>query len=83
MANMREASKQNWTSNDHVEHINAGSLQRIADAVEKMASRHIETLYDLEYFKRHYEERGKTIATLENRIRALKGWVTRKSKGYN
>jgi hypothetical protein len=34
MSDFREASKSNWASNTSVEHINAGSLQRIADAME-------------------------------------------------
>jgi hypothetical protein len=34
MSDFREASRNHWTSNTSVEHINAGSLQRIADAME-------------------------------------------------
>jgi hypothetical protein len=39
MATLREASKQKWTSKNTIEHINAGSLQRIADATEAMAKK--------------------------------------------
>ena len=35
--NMRELSRKEFTSNGTVEHINCGSLQRIADALEKVA----------------------------------------------
>ncbi|KZC17056.1 hypothetical protein RHOFW510R12_01320 [Rhodanobacter sp. FW510-R12] len=34
MSDFRDSSRNHWTSNTSVEHINAGSLQRIADAME-------------------------------------------------
>ena len=34
MADFREDSRKRWSSDTSIEHINAGSLQRIADAVE-------------------------------------------------
>lgn len=34
MDDFRESSKKRWNSGSSVEHINAGSLQRIADAME-------------------------------------------------
>lgn len=37
MATQREASRQNWTSENTREDINSGSLQRMADALEKIA----------------------------------------------
>ena len=36
--NQREASKKDWSSTNTVVDINSGSLQRIADACEKMAT---------------------------------------------
>lgn len=39
MNTQRAASKNNWTSDDTVGDINSGSLQRIADALEKIIIR--------------------------------------------
>ncbi|MCJ7563704.1 MAG: hypothetical protein MUP52_03830 [Candidatus Aminicenantes bacterium] len=39
MNTQRAASKKNWTSDDTVGDINSGSLQRIADALEKVVIR--------------------------------------------
>ena len=44
MADFRGDSREVWTSAKTVEHINAGSLQRIADATELMARRHLDLI---------------------------------------
>lgn len=77
---MREQSKQNWTGNSNIEDINAGSLQRIADATEKMAGNFIALQNDRDMYKRWYEETGKEKTKLYRRISALKGVITKLKK---
>ena len=75
--NQREASKQNWSSNNTTEEINAGSFQRIADAVEKMSENYIILQDDRDWYKRRCNEKNDTIARLERKISALKGVITK------
>jgi hypothetical protein len=90
--NQREASLDNWRLNGDrptVEEINAGSLQRIADAVEKMTSSYAELLAELKMADANLtamhnamkaEQEGRFYA--ERRIQALRGHITRlKNKG--
>jgi len=80
--NQREASKQNWrlfSSNNipTVEEINAGSLQRIADATELMASKYIQMEIDLSWYKKHFGERGDELKKRDKLISSLRGVITR------
>lgn len=78
MANsMREASKIEWSSNDSISEINAGSLQRIADATEKMASNYTSLQNSLDNYKRWYGDEQKENESLRRRISALKGVITK------
>jgi hypothetical protein len=79
----REESKINYGSvkeKSTLEEINTGSLQRIADATEKMASNYQKMENDLAMYKRWYEERGKTVDKLNYTIRTLKGVITKLKK---
>lgn len=77
MSNMREASKTTWTSLNSLEHINAGSLQRIADATEKMAASCDALRDERDRYKRWYEEEMAAKALLERRVRSLRGVITK------
>jgi len=74
---MRESSKQHWESNDTDLHIKIGCLQRIADATEVMAKNHNQLISDLEMYKRWYNSEQKENTRLLNRVRALKGIITK------
>lgn len=77
MADFREASKGQWTSAGDVDHINAGSLQRIADASETMAKNFLELQRDRDWWKSRAEDRARTITYLGHSIRSLRGVITR------
>ena len=55
MADFRGDSREVWTSAKTVEHINAGSLQRIADATELMARRHLDLIRERDEYERRYK----------------------------
>lgn len=78
--NQREASRNNWRLNgEHatVEEINAGSLQRIADAVEKMTKRWDDLVRDRDAYKAMHEREQNTRRRIERRVIALRGHITR------
>ena len=77
MATMRDDSRGSWTCLSTTESIKAGSLQRIADATEKMAASYDNLRTDRDYYKREHAERGATIAILERRLAALRGVITK------
>lgn len=75
----REASKKAWAAPDTptLDWINTGSLQRIADATEKMASS-----YDaMESSRNYYRERTAALSgqfeSARRRISSLKGVITK------
>lgn len=81
--NYREASKQNWTNvagNDTIERINAGSLQRIADATEVMAKSYNDLIADRNWYKEKYNEKNARIDQLNNSIRSYRGTITKLKK---
>lgn len=80
MATQREASKQEWTTRDNLESINAGSLQRIADAVEKMAGNYTSLQNDRDMYQRWFREEKALKEKLQLRVSALQGVITRMKK---
>lgn len=77
MATQRENSKQEWKGYGTLNDINAGSLQRIADATEKMAKNYVVLQNDLDNYKKWWEDRGRALDRLNRRISALKGQITK------
>lgn len=77
MSNFREASRINYRSADTTEHINAGSLQRIADATEIMAKNYLQLQADRERYERFYKDERVKNGHLERSIRAYKAHNTR------
>ncbi len=77
MSTMREDSKREWTSNGVVEHINIGSLQRIADATELMSKRYAELIRERDQFERWYKEATNRADRIGRRLSAAKGQITK------
>lgn len=80
MSNFRELSKQNFISDNSTEHLNAGSLQRIADATELMVKNYLQLQKDAELYKRWYNEAQADKQRLYKSISALKGVITKLKK---
>lgn len=80
MNTLRQESKKDWTSAGNLEHINAGSLQRIADATEKMARNFTSLQEDLDLYKRWYEQEKARVKVRDNQIRGLKGALTKANR---
>lgn len=82
MANFKEASRKEWFSPsgeiNSREEINTGSLQRIADATEKMASNYIQLQNDRDRYKKLYEEKVDLVCRLNRTISGLRGYLNRK-----
>lgn len=74
---MRDDSRREWASTNSVEHINTGSLQRIADALEKVAQNYdalLRAKKDAVASADFWRDRS---SGLERRINALKGAITK------
>jgi hypothetical protein len=80
MATNRELSKKDWQSDNPMEGINSGSLQRIADATEKMAVNFVQLQNERDLYKRWYEGEKKSSQRMANRIRSLQGVITKLKK---
>lgn len=87
MATQRHDSKKEWTSSGDIEDINSGSLQRIADAVERSAAagEKIAADYDKmrgerDMFRDWYRTGQAEKASLYKRISALQGVITKQRK---
>lgn len=81
MATLREISKQAFTSDVNTyEAMNAGSLQRIADATEVMAKSYNDLIADRNWYKDRYAEKNKRIDQLNNSIRSYRGAITKLKK---
>lgn len=85
--NMRDESRQNITGNWTTHSIATGSLQRIADATEKMAAGFDAVLKERDYWKREaetyqamYREQRDRSKRLERTILGLRGQIGRLMK---
>ena len=74
---LRTDSKKDWNSDRSIEAINAGSLQRIADATEIMAKNYVQMQRDLDSYKRLYAESRETIKRLEHSRAGYKAALTK------
>ena len=77
MSTFRDSSRRDWDSGFTTEHINAGSLQRIADAVEKVAGSYSAIIEERDRYKQWYADRGKAISRLHHSNAALRGYIKR------
>lgn len=83
MSDYRSKSRQTW-ENDNIsthEMINVGSLQRIADATEKMAASYDRLREDRDYWRRRYEQEHATAVGMGYTIRTLRGVITKLKRG--
>jgi len=69
METLRNKSKRLFASNENtIENINCGSLQRIADATEIMATNYKKLQSDLDWYKRRCSElREELISAIKSR----------------
>lgn len=81
MSDLRADSRKNYTGNGTTDHLNAGSLQRIADATERIAANYSEILEARDKFKRWYEEERDRRRKIERSNAALRGAITRLKRG--
>lgn len=78
---LRDHSRTQYVNSEPTnENINAGSLQRIADACERMAGNYVQMQNELERYRRYYDEKQKKIATLEKKNATLRGVINRLKK---
>lgn len=78
---LKEHSRINYTSDSgHFEAINAGSLQRIADAMELTAKNYLQMQNDLDWHKRRKQQLEERVAHLEKQNAAYRGVINRMKK---
>lgn len=80
MSDFREDSKKCWTSSTSVEHINAGSLQRIADAMELSCKNREKLERDYANMRRWRDEAKACSERLARSNAALRGVINRMKK---
>lgn len=80
MSNLRESSRKNWTSNTTIEHINAGSLQRIADAIELFCKDRERLEQDYVNMRRLRDKAVERSEQLAGTNASLRGIITRMKK---
>lgn len=82
--NFREASSRDWKTGSEsgatFEEINSGSLQRIADATEKMAKRYDDLIYDRDLYMKMYKDKRGESESLFRSNAALRGVITKLKK---
>jgi thiamine kinase-like enzyme len=79
MGSAREGSRTewNWEKNNTVEVINAGSLQRIADACELMAKNHAELIRERDNYERWYRQEQRYKEQAQRSAASLRGQITK------
>jgi len=79
MATYRQTSRADWCSSG-IEGINADSLQRIADATEKMAQSYTELIWERDYLKAQRKRLIDRNDALTRSNAALRGVITKLKK---
>lgn len=74
---MRQESKKEFSGQGTLETINAGSLQRIADATDKMAQDYLQLERDRDFYKSRFEAEKAETKRLSRSNNALRGLVRR------
>lgn len=80
MNTQREASERNWASDNTLEHINAGYLQRIADACEKMCLDREKLERDYKYMRENRDYYRRLSESQKRSAASLKGVITKLKK---
>lgn len=73
MSNLREISKMNFEGKQTHEDITAGSLQRIADAAELMASNFVKLQNERDMYKRMWEDSNRRAESYRKSVSVYKG----------
>ena len=73
----RNLSRQDWIGPANSDDIDTGSLQRIADACEKMASNYTALQNDRDMYHRWYREQRSKVEQRDRTIIALRGQITK------
>jgi len=76
MSTQREASRKEWTG-DSIQNINSGSLQRIADACEKMAASYDTVREERDRYEGYWKNQLRLKETLNRRVSSLRGVITK------
>lgn len=77
MSTMREASRRDWASNNTVEQINAGSLQRIAAALELSCKDREKLERDYAYMRSNRDDLRRLLDSALRSNAALRGVIKR------
>jgi len=85
MASYAAHSRVDWASTNEKEYpgdfkMVIGCLQRIADATEKMASNYTQLQNDLDRYKGYVKANREEVHSLERRLSAYKGVITKLKK---
>jgi predicted DNA-binding ArsR family transcriptional regulator len=75
--NFRDLSRDGWIGKGTMENINAGSLQRIADATETIAKSYDQMRENRDYWKKRCEDEMACSKRLAASNRALRGVIKR------
>lgn len=77
MMEMRVLSRKTWQGSGTIEEINAGSLQRIADAVETISKPYLELLNQVERLKEYNARLVRELSQAQRSNAALRGQITK------
>ena len=80
MATNRDESRKEWIGSATLTSINSGSLQRIADAVEKMAESYDQLRAQRDSYERLFRNEKAYASRLLRKNAALRGVITRMKK---
>ncbi|WP_339889786.1 hypothetical protein [uncultured Flavobacterium sp.] len=73
MTNFRELSKSHYSGPPSLDNINCGSIQRIADATELMATNFLKLQSDNEYLRKRNQSLNKENERLQRSANSYKG----------
>ena len=73
----RSASRADWLGSNSTRDIDSGSLQRIADATEKMAQCHTNLIFEKERYRKSNMQLWEWKAKLQRSNSALRGVITK------
>ena len=79
----REQSRTQWgteAASLTLDQLNTGAILRIADATEKMATNHVKLQDDYDYMRKDRDRYKERFERAENKIRGLKGAITKLKK---
>lgn len=83
MANMKDQSRINWKVPEgptSLEYVQAGAMQRIADAVEKMGENYTYLQQSRDWYKSRCEAKVRENEKLRRQVNAYKGMLKKKPK---